>query len=134
MPSWRPIWRFTNALLTASVSKPLGGLGMTMPAVANGVRNGGVKTAIILEWTVKVFALLAPILFGALLTLYISGERRLDSHEVALGAIEASRFTAGDGADIQRQMANMVTRPEFLTELREIRQRLDMILEIANGR
>lgn len=105
---------------------------MTTPA--SGVRNSGIKAAVVVEWGVRVFALMAPVMFGILVGVAISAERRLDSHEIDLAGIEASRFTAQDGADIQRQLGQMVTRDElgvivdrWTDEFRELRRSIERL-------
>ncbi len=106
---------------------------MTTPTATQPVaRNGSIKYTQALEWVVRVLALLAPVMFGTLLGLAIAGERRLDAHEVNLATISANRFTAQDGADMQRQIGNMVTRQELavvvdrlMLEFRELRRTIE---------
>lgn len=91
-----------------------------------------VKAIHVLEWVVRAFALMAPVMFGVLVGIAISAERRLDSHEVDLASIEANRFTAQDGAEMQRQLGGMVTRDElailvdrWTDEFRELRRTIE---------
>lgn len=126
-----PTMQYIGRLLTASVTRQLDGEGeasemMTTTTSRNG---GGIRASLVLEWAVRVFALLAPILFGALLQFAIAGERRLDSHDISLAEISSNRFTAQDGADVQRQLGTMVTREELANvidrwteEMRELRR------------
>lgn len=99
---------------------------------SDGVRNGNIKASVVLEWIVRAFALLAPVMFGTLLGMAISGERRLDMNEQRIVAISANRFTAQDGATLQRQIGNMVTREELAVlvdrwteEFRELRRTIE---------